>query len=65
MATLTKKEIRLLSKILSGSGLHPASKDALRFRASNEVVPTFDATKNTEQAMELLEENNIMQLCRP
>jgi diguanylate cyclase (GGDEF)-like protein len=36
MAAFTQKQTWLLAKILSGSGLHPAGEDALRFRASNE-----------------------------
>jgi diguanylate cyclase (GGDEF)-like protein len=36
MAILTQKQIQLLARVLSGSGLHSASENALGFRASNE-----------------------------
>jgi diguanylate cyclase (GGDEF)-like protein len=36
MATLTRTQIDLLGKVISGSGPHPASENALAFRASNE-----------------------------
>ena len=56
MASLTKTQTELLEKILSGSGLHPASEDALQFRASNEDA--LDDLDELEQLGILKRANN-------